>query len=134
MNCNTIYVSSATTSDNMVVLIPNRAIKTLENTGCYRLVICCNATATANLPVFIQVNGVNIPVLCKAGNTVYSSQLDKRVNYGIMYGNQNAGYVNGQFVIQNRLCPKSSTIPAVTTATTDDTTEPTPSVNTRKKE
>lgn len=133
MNCNTIYVSSTTTSDNMVVLIPNRGIKTLENTGCYRLVICCNATATANLPVFIQVNGVNIPVLCKAGNTVYSSQLDKRVNYGIMYGNQNAGYVNGQFVIQNSLCPKSSTIPAVA-ATSDDTTEPTPSVNTRKKE
>lgn len=111
MDCNTIYVSNATTSDNMVVLIPNRAIKTLENTGCYRLVICCNATATANLPVFIQVNGVNIPVLCKAGNTVYSSQLDKRIPYSIMYGNQNAGYVNGQFVIQNRLCPKSATIP-----------------------
>ena len=112
MDCNTIFVSNATTSDNMVVLIPNRAIKTLENVGCYRLIICCNATATSNLPVFIQVNGVNIPVLCKAGNTVYSSQLQKRVNYSIMYGNQNTGYVNGQFVIQNRLCPKSTTIPA----------------------
>ena len=115
MGCNnTIYVSNVTTTDDMVVLIPNRAIKTLENTGCYRLVICCNATASANLPVFIQVNGVNIPVLCKAGNTVYSSQLDKRVNYGIMYGSENAGYINGQFVIQNRLCPKSATIPSVT--------------------
>lgn len=112
MDCNTIYVSSATTSENSVVLVPNRAIKTLENTGSYRLVICCNATATANLPVFIQVNGVNIPVLCKAGNTVYSSQLQKRVSYGIMYGNGNAGYTNGQFVIQDRICPISATIPA----------------------
>ncbi len=66
MNCNTIYVSNAETSDDMVVLIPNQDIKTLENAGCYRLIICCNATATSNLPCFIQVNGVNIPILCKA--------------------------------------------------------------------
>ena len=115
MNCNTIFCSNVIMGDDSVTLVPNRAIKTLENTGCYRLVICCNATATANLPVFIQVNGVNIPILCKAGNTVYSSQLKKRVNYGIMYGNENAGYVNGQFVIQDKICPKASTIPAVTT-------------------
>ena len=121
MNCNTIYVSNATTSDNMVVLIPNRAIKTLENAGCYRLIICCNATATANLPVFIQVNGVNIPVLCKAGNTMYANQLQKRVNYAIMYGNQNENYTNGQFVVQDRVCPKSTPIPATTQAS--ETTE-----------
>lgn len=117
MNCNTIYVSNVNTTDDMVVLIPNRAIKTLDNCGCYRLVICCNATATANLPVNIQVNSVNIPVLCKAGNIVYSSQLQKRKNYGIMYGNENTGYVNGQFVIQDRICPKANTIPATTTTT-----------------
>lgn len=112
MNCNTIYCSNVTTTDEEIILIPNRAIKILDNTESYRLVICCNATATANLPVSIQVNGVNIPVLCKAGNIVYSSQLQKRVNYGIMYGNENPGYVNGQFVIQDRLCPRASTIPA----------------------
>lgn len=47
-----------------------------------------------------------------------------------MYGNENAGYVNGQFVIQDRICPKASTIPATTT-TSEDTTEVNP--NTRKK-
>ena len=120
MNCNTIYVSNVNTADDMVVLIPNRAIKTLENCGCYRLVICCNATATSNLPVFIQVNGVNIPVLCKAGNTMYANQLKKRVNYSIMYGNQNAGYVNGQFVVQDRVCPRSTPIPT-TTQTANET-------------
>lgn len=119
MNCNTIYVSNANTTDDMVVLIPNRTIKTLDNCGCYRLIICCNATATANLPVNIQVNGVNIPVLCKAGNIVYSSQLQKRRNYGIMYGSENPGYTNGQFVIQDRICPKANTIPATTTTSTD---------------
>lgn len=122
MDCNTIYVSSATTGDDSIILIPNRAIKTLENTGCYRLIICCNATATANLPVNIQVNGVNIPVLCKAGNIVYSSQLKKRVNYGIMYGSENPGYTNGQFVIQDRICPKASNIPATTQTTSNEPT------------
>lgn len=112
MNCNTIYCSNAETTATTVVLIPNREIKTLENTGCYRLVICCNATATSNLPVFIEVNGVSIPVLCKAGNTVYANQLQKRVNYGIMYGNENENYTDGQFVVQDRICPRSASIPA----------------------
>ena len=121
-NCNTIFCSNAITGDDSITLVPNRAIKTLDNTGCYRLIICSNATASANLPVNIQVNGVNIPVLCKAGNIVYSSQLQKRVNYGIMYGNENQPtYVNGQFVIQDRICPKASTIPATTTTNTDGT-------------
>ena len=136
MDCNTIFCSNVIMGDTDVVLVPNRAIKTLENTGCYRLVICNNAVATANLPVFIQVNGVNIPVLCKAGNTVYSSQLKKRVNYGIMYGNENQPtYVNGQFVIQDRICPRASTIPATTTTSTtsgEETTEVNP--NTRKND
>ena len=114
MNNKTIFCSNAITGDDSVALVPNREIKTLENTGCYRLIVCCNATATSNLPVFIQVNGTNIPVLCKAGNTVYANQIQKRVNYAIMYGDQNAGYVNGQFVIQDRICPRSATIPAVT--------------------
>ena len=118
MNCNTIYVSNAETTQTTVVLIPNQEIRTLENTGCYRLVICCNATATSNLPVYIQVGATPIPVLCKAGNVVYSSQLQKRRNYGIMYGNENPNYANGQFVIQDRICPRASTIPATTVTQT----------------
>ena len=112
MNCNTIYVSNAETTQTTVVLIPNRDIKTLENAGNYRLIICCNATATSNLPVFIQVGTVNIPVLCKAGNTMYANQLSKRVNYSIMYGNENDNYTNGQFVVQDRVCPRSTPLPA----------------------
>ena len=115
MNCNTIYCSNATTTDTTIVLVPNREIKTLENTGMYRLVICSNATATSNLPVFIQVNGVSIPVLCKAGNTMYANQLQKRRSYCIMYGNDNANYTDGQFVVQDRVSPKASPVPASTT-------------------
>lgn len=112
--CNTIFCSNAETTQTTIVLIPNREIKTLTNCGCYRLVICCNATATSNLPVFIQVNGESIPVLCKAGNTMYANQLQKRVNYSIMYGNDNSNYPLGQFVVQDRVCPKSSTLPTTT--------------------
>lgn len=115
MNCNTIYVSNVITTDSNVVLVPNQEIKTLENTGCYRLIICCNAIATNNLPVQLQVGTIRIPVLCKAGNLVWSSQLQKRKSYGIMYGNQNPDYANGQMVIQDRLCPRAATIPAVAT-------------------
>lgn len=112
-NC-TIYCSNATTTATTIVLIPNRDIKNLDNTGTYKLVICCNATATENLPVNIEVNGVSIPVLCKAGNEVFANQLTKRRCYTIMYGNDNPNYVNGQFVIQNCINPKSATIPTTT--------------------
>ena len=130
MDCNTIYCSNATTTDTTVVLVPNRDIKTLEDRGCYRLVICCNATATANLPVNIQVNGVSIPVLCKAGDEVYANMLEKRKSYTIMYGSDNSLYTNGQFVIQNNLCPRAASVPSTTT-TSDDSTEVNP--NMRKK-
>ena len=129
MNCNTIYVSNVIMGDDSVTLVPNQAIKTLENCGCYRLVICCNATASSNLPVFIQVNGVNVDVLCKAGNTMYANQLQKRKNYAIMYGNQNTNYTNGVFVVQDRVCPRASQVPAATTTES----EPNPSTNTRSK-
>lgn len=116
MNCNTIFCSNAQTTQTTVVLIPNQEIKTLENTGCYRLVICCNATAEANLPVYIQVGTTPVPVLCKAANVVYSSQLQKRRNYGIMYGNENPEYATtGQFVIQDRICPRAADVPVVAT-------------------
>ena len=113
MNCNTIYCSNATTTQTTVVLIPNQEIKTLDNVGCYRLIICNNAAATANLPVYIQVGTTNIPVLCHAGNEVWSSQLKTRRNYPIIYGNENPDYTNGQFVIQGNICPRAATIPAV---------------------
>lgn len=118
MDNNTIYVSSATTTDTGIILIPNRTVTTLTNATCYGLVICCNATATSNLPVFIQTSLGNIPVLCKMGNTMYANQLKKRIRYSIGYGNQNTNYTLGQFVVLDRVCPRS----AITTTTTTDTT------------
>lgn len=114
-NCNTIVVSSATTTSTGVVLIPNRTITfaNLTNTGKYELVIACGVRATASLPVFIQTSSGNVPVLCKFGNQVYSNQLRKRYRYCIGYGNNNTSYTLGQFVVFNSLecaCPTTANV------------------------
>ena len=114
-NCNTIVVSSATTTSTGVVLIPNRTstFANLTNTGKYELVIACGVRATASLPVFIQTSSGNIPVLCKLGNQVYSNQLRKRYRYCIGYGNNNTSYTLGQFVVFNSLecaCPTTTNV------------------------
>ena len=102
----TIYCSSVETTDTEVILIPNRQVKNLTNTYSYGIVICCGAAATANLPVFIRTAIADIPVLCKAGNTMYANQLNTRMRYPLMYGNQNDNYENGQFVITCRVNPR----------------------------
>lgn len=131
MNCNTIVCSSATTTDTGVVLIPNRTVKNLVNTGNYRLVIAFNVEATANLPLYIQTSLGNIPVLCKYGNELLANQVNKRVNYPIGYGNQNTNYTEGQFVILSCNClnPRGTE----TTTTTEGSGEGMTSNVTRKK-
>ena len=105
---NTMYCSSVVTTDTEVILVPNREVRNLTNAGCYGLVICCGAAAAANLPVFIRTAVDDIPVLCKAGNTMYANQLNTRIRYPIMYGNQNENYINGQFVITSKVCPRAA--------------------------
>ena len=108
MNCNTIICSQCEVADNLVVLIPNREIKNLENACNYRLIIACNInTPASNYPLAIQVGENNIPVLCKYGNEVLANMVNKRVNYPIGYGNNNSNYTNGQFVILSCECLNS---------------------------
>lgn len=100
--CNTIVCSNLTTGTNNVVLIPNQEIKTVTNLGNYKLVIATTIPeATANYPVYIQVGENEVPVLCRYGNTVLANMLNRRTCYPIGYGNENSGYVNGQFIIQS---------------------------------
>ena len=120
MNNNTMYISSVTTTGTGVILIPNREVKNLVNTTCYRLIIACNVEATSNLPVFIQTAIGNIPIICEYGNTVYSSQLRKRTMYRVGYGNANDNYTEGQFVMHSSVCPKSTTVETQTTGTTNE--------------
>ncbi len=104
--CQTIFCSTVETTEEEVILIPNRAVKNLVNTETYGLVICNNVAAAANLPVFIRTNVGDIPVLCKAGNTMYANQLNTRVRYPIMYGSGNNNYEDGQFVITSCVKPR----------------------------
>ena len=112
-NCNctpikTIFISSITTTDTGVILIPSTTItaQKLVDLNRYRLVIACNLKATANLPVYIQAEIGNIPLLCKfAGNDIFPDQLRSRKCYTIVYGNNNVLSSIGQFVLQNCVCP-----------------------------
>lgn len=107
-NCSTIYCSTVETTDTGIILIPNRTIKNLTNAETYGLVCCNSNVATTNLPVFIQTTLGNIPILCKAGNTMYANQLKTRVKYPIIYGNLNENYEEGQFIVLSCVCPRST--------------------------
>lgn len=108
MNCLTMYCSTVETTDTEVILIPNRNVKNIINAQTYGLVICNNAAASANLPVFIRTDVGDIPVLCKAGNTMYANQLNTRVRYPIIYGNMNENYAEGQFVVLSCVNPRAT--------------------------
>lgn len=116
-NCNTIYITSLTTTSTGVVLIPNRTITqtNLANTFNYNLVIACGLKATNSLPVFIQTNAGNVPLLDKYANPVYSNQLKTRTRYCVGYGNTNTNYTLGQFIVKNNLCCACSSVSNVST-------------------
>lgn len=110
-NNQTMYCSAIEQTTDGIILIPNREVKNLINAQTYKLIICNNVSAEENLPVFIRTNVGDIPVLCKAGNTMYANQLDTRTRYPIIYGSMNENYVNGQFVILSRVSPRSVIAP-----------------------
>ena len=122
-NCNctpikTIYISSITTTDTGVILVPSTTISEskLVDLNKYKLVVACNLRATANLPVYIQTELGNIPLLCKyAGNSIFPDQLRSRYCYTVVYGNNSVLSSVGQFTLQNSVCPTNGTVVATTT-------------------
>lgn len=113
----TIIVSKTETTGTGVVLIPNISV-TPANLSEYRLILACNInTPTANLPLYIQTTAGNVPVLCKFANTLYANQVNKRVSYPLIYGDQNDLYELGQFVIPSCSCINSRGVGATTTPT-----------------
>ena len=120
-NCNTIICSKSETTSTGVILIPNKSI-TPSNLGSGRLIIACNInTPTANEPLYIQTSAGNCPVLCRYGNNLLANQVNKRVAYPIVFGNQNSSYPEGQFVITSCSCLNGrGTITEVTATNEDD--------------
>lgn len=123
-NCNTIYITSLTTTDTGVILIPNRQITqaNLTNAFKYNLIIACGLKATNSLPVFIQTSAGNIPVLDKFANPVFSNQLRTRYKYCVGYGNKNTNYTLGQFTVLNNLCGAYTAGSATSVAATETET------------
>ena len=114
-----IVCSTSVTTDTGVILVPNTPI-TPTNLSEYRLVIACNInTPTANRQLFIQTTAGNCPVLCKYGNTLLANQVNKRIPYPILFGDQNASYTEGQFVICS--CAYLNARGAVTATTAEET-------------
>lgn len=131
----TIIVSKSTTTGTGVVLIPNNTV-TPSNLSEFRFIIACNInTPTADLPLYIQTTIGNVPILCKFGNTLYASQVNKRVNYPLIYGNQNENYPEGQFIIPSCNCisPRSTVVSTTTTTGESDNNTAEVNPNTRKK-
>lgn len=99
-----VIISQTQTTETGVILIPNQTI-TPTNLSQYRLIIACNVnTPTSDLPLYIQTTLGNVEVLCKYANTLYAGQVNKRVAYPLIYGNQNELYPIGQFVIPTCNC------------------------------
>ena len=118
-----IICSKSTTTSTGVILIPNTTVAP-TNLSEYRLIIACNInTPTANGQLFIQTSAGNVPVLCKYGNTLLANQVNKRVPYPLLFGNQNSSYADGQFVIASCNCLNARG--AVTVSPTNNTTNTT---------
>lgn len=118
-----IIISSTTTTGTGVILVPNTPI-TPSNLNRFRLIIACNVnTPTANEVVYVQTTAGNVPLLCRYGNNLLANQLNKRVPYLVLFGNQNASYANGQFVLASCACLNQRGTEATTTVTNTEETQ-----------
>ena len=102
----TIFITKFEEKSCDILLKPNRKVKR-ENLGdrCkYFLTIGCGLRVSKNLPLFIETDDGNIPLLDKFGDIVYANQLSTRKRYCIGYGNNNNSYNVGQFIVYNNLC------------------------------
>lgn len=85
--CNNVIRSTGfgTTAENLVIL--STGTFGLTNGEAYDLIVCQRKPSMATvLPVVIQVNGVNYPLLNRIGNPVMSDQITCRTRYRMYYG------------------------------------------------
>lgn len=102
----TIFITKFEEKSCDILLKPNRTIKR-ENLGdrCkYFLIIGCGLRTSKNLPLFVETDDGNIPLLDKYGDIVYANQLSTRKRYCLGYGNNNNSYNVGQFIVYDNLC------------------------------
>ena len=75
-------------------IITNGTNLTLHNRMTFSLVLCQNIPVqTEILPVSIQVNGTNYPLLDRYGNRVMITDLHTRCRYSLVYGSESPHFL-----------------------------------------
>ena len=93
------------------------ALTSLCNNEMFHLITCLAfPTLTTVLPVYITINGTDIPVMTKNGNTLMSDQIRSRHKYCLKYG------TNPSHFITEQCLPLSQATASATTLTTPSTT------------
>lgn len=92
---NFIKITSASLAGGYLVLTPElSAAKTYYNGERIVFVICTSLPTSITIsPVAIDVNGVNIPLQDKLGNTLQSDQIKSRQTYVGVWGTSNNGHI-----------------------------------------
>lgn len=92
-SCRLIKSSGYGTTETMFVILTDRMYN-LENHMGFKLILCQNIpSVAAALPVFIQINGVNYPLIDKFGNTIRVDELKTRYPYLIVFGTDPAHFI-----------------------------------------
>lgn len=119
MNCNNILKVTGISSTSTDLAILTSGTHTLTNGCMYDLIVCTKVPSmTTVLPVVIQVNGVNYPLLDRIGNTVMSDQIKCRTRYRMFYG-----ATSPHFLTISCLCPTVNYATMAATTTDTSTTE-----------
>lgn len=84
--CRTIFSSGYGTTATEFVILTDKMYNLCNHKG-FKLILCQKLPSVATaLPVFIQINGVNYPLLDKFGNTFRVDELKTRCPYRIVFG------------------------------------------------
>ena len=111
----TSYTSS--TSELKIVVTAAKAcqsnITTIDNNTAARLVTCVDLpTLTTVLPVFITINGNDIPVFSRNGNTLMSDQIASKRSYTLKYGTTPTHFIVTQCLQTSQATAASTSVSA----------------------
>ena len=83
-------------------------LSTLYNGQCLKLITCLPFPAVTTLvPVQIQINGNNYPVLDQYGNTLMSDQIKCRQCYKLVFGTYQSHFQVKQYLCPSQAAPSS---------------------------
>lgn len=118
-NCRNAFILRATsytyTAGSSLVINTNSTVSTLYNGATYLLLTCPALPAMATVvPVFIRIEGTNIPLQDAIGNTLFSDQIHQGIRYELVYGT-----TPSHFKLRHCSCLSSAT-PSTTALTSEE--------------